>query len=141
MGRPKLRGRRILISKSDVVQIYREGGVECGRPKETRMAESTLFVCNACRKAVESWSDGNPYYIDEAGAKRYAYHPDHERLARCVGNDSPHLCPACGVEFKVDSRAPIDACPGCGASEIVDTASVDVVSAPKMNGGHGAMDP
>ena len=28
-----------------------------------------------CRQAIVAWGDGNPYYIDEAGAKKSAYHP------------------------------------------------------------------
>ncbi len=55
--------------------------------------------------AVEAWSDGNPYYIDGGGAKLYAYHPDHDSLAQCIGNDDPHLYLSCGREFMVDSRA------------------------------------
>src|SRR5579859_2457433 len=85
------------------------------------MAEALRFVCDGCRRSIEAWSDGNLYYLDEAGAKQYAYHPDHERLARCIGNDSPHLCLACGAEFMVDSRAPVGACPSCGSAEFADT--------------------
>ena len=85
------------------------------------MAEAVRYVCTGCRKAIVAWSDGNPYYIDEAGGKQYAYHPDHERLALCIGNDSPHLCLACGKKFMVDSRAPVTECPKCGAGEIADT--------------------
>jgi len=70
------------------------------------MAETLRFVCKTCGKAVESWSDGNPYYIDPIGKKQYAYHLDHERLALCAANDSPHLCWACGKKFMVDSRSP-----------------------------------
>ncbi len=44
------------------------------------MAEGTRFICRTCRYSVESWSDGNPYLLDERGQKQYAYHPDHERL-------------------------------------------------------------
>ena len=56
------------------------------------MAMAIRFVCGGCERTIEAWSDGNPYYIDEAGAKKYAYHPDHERLSKCIGNDDPHLC-------------------------------------------------
>jgi len=48
------------------------------------MAEAVRYVCGKCGHAIEAWSDGNPYYIDDAGTKQYAYHPDHERLARCI---------------------------------------------------------
>ena len=33
---------------------------------------------------IEAWSDGNPYYIDDAGDKQYAYHPDHEKRIRRI---------------------------------------------------------
>jgi hypothetical protein len=85
------------------------------------MAECRRFVCGRCARAVDAWSDGNPYYVDEGGQKRYAYHPDHENLARCVGNDVPHLCLACGATTKVDSRAPRDQCRRCRARQLVAT--------------------
>lgn len=82
------------------------------------MAQAKRFVCGSCRQTIEAWSDGNPYYFDELGRKQYAYHPDHQRLARCIGNDSPHLCLSCGEKFNVDSRSPIADCPKCGATDI-----------------------
>ena len=85
------------------------------------MAMCICWVCNSCSKEIHAWSDGNPYYIDENGEKQYAYHPDHDALDRCIGNDSPHLCLECGEEFMVDSRAPTEACPKCGAKEFADT--------------------
>jgi predicted RNA-binding Zn-ribbon protein involved in translation (DUF1610 family) len=83
------------------------------------MAEAVRFACPVCGEAVVAWSDGNPYYYGASGAKVYAYHPDHESLARCVGNDTPHLCLACGVETTVDSRAPRSACAACGEEHLV----------------------
>lgn len=53
------------------------------------MAETVRFTCSELGKTIEAWSDGNPYHIDENGQKQYAYHPDHENLARRIGNDSP----------------------------------------------------
>lgn len=94
------------------------------------MAEARRFSCGSCGHAVEAWSDGNPYYFDEAGAKRYAHHPDHERLARCIGIDTPHLCLNCGVEFMVDSQAAITVCPHCVASPIVSTLGLEGQSCP-----------
>jgi DNA-directed RNA polymerase subunit RPC12/RpoP len=105
------------------------------------MAQAQRFVCDNCGHAVEAWSDGNPYYIDEAGAKQYAYHPDHERLARCVGNDSPHHCLECAAEFNVDSRAPIAACPSCGADEIIDSYELNGCRCPYCKAGTFAADP
>ncbi len=85
------------------------------------MASGVRFNCNACNFSIESSDDGNPFYLDEHGKKRYAYHPDHEKLAKCIGNDKPHLCLACGEQFMVDSRSPIDRCQKCNSDLIVDT--------------------
>jgi DNA-directed RNA polymerase subunit RPC12/RpoP len=82
------------------------------------MAQCFRFVCQNCGKAIDAWSDGNPYYIDDSGQKQYAYHPQHERLASCVGNDLPHLCLACGEQFVDDSRAPMARCPKCESRDI-----------------------
>ncbi|MFO0848454.1 MAG: hypothetical protein U0871_07855 [Gemmataceae bacterium] len=105
------------------------------------MAQARRFVCDKCGHAVVAWSDGNPYYLDEAGAKQYAYHPHHERLARCIGNDSPHHCLGCGAGFKVDSRAPVGACPVCGASEIVASYHLGGCRCPHCKAGTFAADP
>lgn len=85
------------------------------------MAEGIVYRCTSCARSVEAWSDGNPYYLDEAGEKQYAYHPNHEDLARCIGNDDPHLCLSCGAEQMVDSRDPHTACRACGAEQLHDT--------------------
>jgi hypothetical protein len=34
------------------------------------MAEERQYVCNSCGHSIETWSDGNPYYIDKTGAKK-----------------------------------------------------------------------
>ena len=105
------------------------------------MAEERLFVCGGCGHDIGAWSDGNPYYIDEAGAKQYAYHPDHERLVRCIGNDSPHICLSCGHEFMLDSRAPVSECPKCGASELADTYQLGGQRCPYCKDGVFTVDP
>ena len=105
------------------------------------MAEAIRFVCEECGHAIEAWSDGNPYYVDKAGAKQYAYHPDHERLDRCIGNDTPHLCLACKHEFFVDSRVPITTCPKCGANEIAGTYQLNGQPCPYCKAGVFAADP
>lgn len=104
------------------------------------MAEALRFLCDGCGRSIVAWSDGNPYYIDEAGAKQYAYHPDHDRLARCIGNDSPHLCLACGAKFTVDSRAPAGVCPGCGSAEITDAFRLGGRRCPYCKAGTFAVD-
>ncbi len=105
------------------------------------MAEAVRYVCGACQKAIEAWSDGNPYYIDQGGDKQYAYHPNHERLAHCIGNDSPHICLACGVEFMVDSRAPTAECPKCGSRIIADSYKLGGQPCPFCKAGKFAADP
>ena len=105
------------------------------------MAEGIRYVCGACDHAIEAWSDGNPFYIDEEGQKQYAYHPDHEALARCVGNDVPHLCLTCGEAFKVDSRAPRAGCPACGAEDMVETYRLAGQRCPYCEEGIFAKDP
>ena len=99
------------------------------------MADAVRHVCGGCQKTIEAWSDGNPYYLDDAGTKQYAYHPDHVRLALCIGNDSPHLCLGCGNEFMVDSLAPNPTCPKCGADELADTYQLDGKQCPFCKSG------
>jgi predicted RNA-binding Zn-ribbon protein involved in translation (DUF1610 family) len=105
------------------------------------MAEGVRFVCRSCGNAMDSWSDGNPYYIDRLGCKQYAYHPNHERLSECIGNDSPQLCLACGAKFLVDSKAPTTRCPKCGAADIVDTYALEGKRCPACKAGVFCLDP
>jgi DNA-directed RNA polymerase subunit RPC12/RpoP len=104
------------------------------------MAEAVRYVCSSCGRAIEAWSDGNPYYIDKRGRKQYAYHPDHESLARCIGNDSPHLCLACGETFNVDSRSPTAECPRCKAGDIADAFQLHSRLCPYCKAGVFAQD-
>ncbi len=94
------------------------------------MAQSNLFICDHCSKSVEAWDEGNPYYFDDRGVKRYAYHPDHENRARCVGNDSSHLCLKCGEQFLIDSEAPLKRCPACAANSIADAFHLEGKACP-----------
>ncbi len=105
------------------------------------MAEGIRFVCKSCGAEIEAWDDGNPYYRDEAGRKKYAYHPDYEGLARCIGNDEPHLCLACGEQFMMDSEAPTDRCPGCGSTDIADTFRLEGRRCPSCKKGEFVVDP
>ena len=93
------------------------------------MAAGISFVCRGCDKTIEAWDDGNPYYMED-GQKRYAYHPNHDLLDLCIGNDSPHLCLSCGHQFMVDSNAPITVCPECKARKIVCTMKLDGKACP-----------
>lgn len=94
------------------------------------MAQCERFQCDKCSKIIESWSDGNPYFVDEHSVKQYAYHPDHEALSRCIGNDSPYICLSCANEFMVDSQKPTSRCPKCSSEEIVDTQDLDQKKCP-----------
>lgn len=105
------------------------------------MAEAVNYICSCCGRAIEAWSDGNPYYQDENGHKHYAYHPDHESLARCIGNDSPHLCLACGEAFNVDSQSPTTECPKCGSGDIAETFQLRGRPCPYCKAGVFAQDP
>ena len=105
------------------------------------MAECIRFVCDACGHAIESWSDGNPYYLDPDRGKVYAYHPHHDLLELCIGNDEPHLCLACGAEAMVDSREPTGVCSSCGAEALVDTFELDGRPCPACKSGRYAPDP
>lgn len=105
------------------------------------MAECRRHVCTHCTRAVEAWSDGNPYYLDAAGRKQYAYHPDHERLALCIGNDAPHLCLACGSQTKVDSRRPRTTCRRCTGAALVHTFDLAGRQCPYCHTGAFALDP
>ncbi len=105
------------------------------------MAKAKRYVCGGCGHKIEAWSDGNPYYIDETGRKKYAYHPNHEALSRCIGNDSPHLCLECGQEFMMDSRAVINSCPKCEGHELADTYELEGHGCPYCKAGVFIVDP
>ena len=105
------------------------------------MAEGVRFVCDKCGHVKEAWSDGNPYYLDPSGRKEYAYHPDHEGLAKCIGNDTPHLCLACGKEFNVDSRSPRTDCPHCQSDDIADSFQLNGRRCPQCKAGSFYQDP
>jgi DNA-directed RNA polymerase subunit RPC12/RpoP len=88
------------------------------------MAEGRRIVCSDCSRTIEAWDDGQPYYRDARGRKRYAYHPSPE-FERCTGNDSPTLCLDCGADFLVDSARLTDRCPTCRSERIVDHWQLD----------------
>ena len=104
------------------------------------MAMGLYYVCNGCSREIEAWDDGNPYYRDAKGKKRYAYHPDPER-ALCIGNDSPMLCLACGRKSMSDSAAPISQCPKCASANIVDLMKLDGRVCPYCKKGTFRVDP
>jgi predicted RNA-binding Zn-ribbon protein involved in translation (DUF1610 family) len=104
------------------------------------MAEGIRFECSVCGKTIQAWSDGNPYYINDAGRKKYAYHPD-SKLDLCIGNDSPQICLACGKEFKSDSNDPSKNCPKCGSTEFVNQYDLNGKRCPYCKDGVFAEDP
>jgi hypothetical protein len=67
------------------------------------MAQSFRFICNSCGETIESWDEGDPYYLDERGRKQYAYHPDSKR-DQCIGIDSPYLCRDVFGRFPIPRR-------------------------------------
>jgi DNA-directed RNA polymerase subunit RPC12/RpoP len=105
------------------------------------MAECLRFVCGNCGESIDSWDEGNPYYLDKRGRKHYAYHPDDKRLARCIGNDSPRLCLNCGAQFVNDSRSPTNLCPKCGSADVSSTFRLDGKRCPVCKNGVFCVDP
>ena len=103
------------------------------------MAQGKRLVCGKCGNKIETWDDGNPYFIDSNGQKQYAHHPSRER-ERCIGNESPHLCLNCGREFMVDSRSPATRCENCESTNFVDTWDLEGHSCPKCKQGKFEVD-
>ena len=104
------------------------------------MAECFRFVCSGCGASIEAWSDGNPFYIDKGGNKKYAYHPNHEELEKCIAIDEPHPCLNCGGEVKIDSRLKAKNCPECGSTSVVDTFCLESVKCPRCGDGQFVRD-
>jgi hypothetical protein len=100
------------------------------------MAECIRFVCSGCGQSIKAWSDGNPFYIDDTGEKKYAYHPNHEELEKCIANDVPHLCLKCGTVSKIDSRLDLQVCPNCHSESVRDLFNLEGVKCPKCKDGH-----
>lgn len=105
------------------------------------MAAGIRLACTSCQFAIVAWDDGNPFYLDERGRKRYAHHPNHEALARCIGNDVPHLCLECGAQARVDSRRPRDRCRRCRTGRLVATWELAGHTCPRCHEGRFAQDP
>ncbi len=105
------------------------------------MAVGIRYVCAHCGKACDAWSDGNPYYLEARGRNQYVYHPDPKRLDGCIGNDSPHLCLACGEAFMIDSRSPTPRCPTCDSLTLAATFRLGGKTCPFCKAGVFAADP
>jgi len=104
------------------------------------MAEGIRLVCENCDNAIEAWDDGNPYYLDRGGKKRYAYHPEPKR-ALCSGIDSPHLCLDCGEQPPIDSNAPDRHCVKCKSTNVMQTFKLAGHRCPSCKQGVFARDP
>jgi DNA-directed RNA polymerase subunit RPC12/RpoP len=104
------------------------------------MAQCSRYNCSGCGRQIDVWSDGNPYYIDDTGCKEYAYHPDHKGLAKCIGNDVPHLCLTCGKEVVIDSRSSVQKCPDCDSEKVVSTYYLDGRECPTCRNGRFVQD-
>jgi DNA-directed RNA polymerase subunit RPC12/RpoP len=99
------------------------------------MATGIPYRCDHCDFGVMAWSDGNPYYFDEQGLKRYAYHPDHANLARCVGNDRDYLCLDCGAKFREDYEVAEPKCSQCMSRHVAAFGQLDGKSCPHCKSG------
>ncbi len=97
------------------------------------MASAQLFVCSACSFSIQDWDEGNPFYIDSDGIKRYAYHPSRERDL-CTGNDPSCVCLDCGAEFKAPSTGS-HTCPSCQSVTTTDTHDLEGKTCPKCKDG------
>jgi hypothetical protein len=105
------------------------------------MAKCVRFVCDHCGDAIESWDEGNPYYIDARGEKQYGYHPEPEREL-CIGVDSPHLCLNCGKQFYSGLERSDDKFPSVRiAPKIVATFHLDGNTCPGCKIGVFRIDP
>jgi hypothetical protein len=102
--------------------------------EDDQMAGCMKFVCNNCAHSIEAWDEGNPYYFDKAGQKKYAYHPNRN-FSRCIGNDTPNICLACGEVFNIDSCNPVTECHKCASTNIADTCRLDGVPCPYCHEG------
>jgi nitrous oxidase accessory protein NosD len=105
------------------------------------MASGETYRCNQCRFDVMVWSDGNPFYRDEKGAKHYAYHPNHDLLDRCIGNDPSRLCRSCLETFIHDSDRPAPTCAKCGSADTLDLHEIAGTTCPKCQKGKMTHDP
>ncbi|MEM7681450.1 MAG: hypothetical protein AAF288_05805 [Planctomycetota bacterium] len=111
------------------------------------MAMGVRWVCSHCRRTVDAWDDGNPYFLDQNGRKQHFYHPTRlEDLPgvgpdTVFGNDSDALCLDCGHDFCIDSEKPIDACPKCGESDLADTWELNGKRCPWCKRGRFVEDP
>ena len=104
------------------------------------MAAGMRFVCTHCAHAISAWDEGNPYYRDARGRKRYAFHPDPAR-ERCTGLETPVLCLACGAERTSDSADPLTRCPACAADALCDTWALHGRTCPHCREGTFEIDP
>lgn len=104
------------------------------------MAEGRTFVCTNCSHSLQAWDEGDPYYVDKRGKRRYVYHPSPER-DRATGVEWPALCLGCGLEITQDSAAAVEQCARCASQEIVDVWAVDGRVCPYCRAGTFAVEP
>ena len=104
------------------------------------MAEAKRYICSDCDKSILAWDDGNPYYIDAKGKKKYAHHPDPMR-DKCTGNDSDVICLGCGEIFILDDRASAKACPKCKSADIAELFELEGRQCPYCKKGKFAVVP
>ena len=104
------------------------------------MAACRRLVCGQCGFSVEAWDEGWPYLNGPTGEKEYYFHPDPRR-DECTGNDFPHLCLACGADFRVDSNSSADRCPQCGSADTCNSFELAGQTCPACHKGTFGIDP
>lgn len=96
------------------------------------MAEGRKLICSHCGYALEAWSDGNPFFLSDAGEPQFFYHPNESQLeeyiqqsegryltgearqdfmVKRVGNMNDLLCLDCGNTFRLDADRQPTVCP------------------------------
>lgn len=106
------------------------------------MAQGLRFVCSHCDHAIVARDEGNPFYLDERGRKRYVYHPDSRRYQLPIdGNDGDYLCLDCGHAFRREQESPKKKCTKCPSLLIVETWYLKGKPCPYCKRGRFGIDP
>ena len=123
------------------------------------MALGMRYVCSGCGFAIDTWDDGNPYFLSDKGRRQYFYHPSgHEQLqeyirqsegryltgdaldaflAKRTGNMSDMLCLDCGRKFRRDLEKQKAVCPSreCRSRNISHTWELQDKQCPQCKKG------
>jgi hypothetical protein len=125
----------------DVRDLQQEGNFTGSRVGSTNMAACIRLQCTHCKTHIDVWDEGNPYYFDENGRKRYAYHPSPKRNI-CVGADPSLVCLNCSNQFIGDSLdAAQSKCSKCGSPHVAEPRELKGRSCPYCKVGVFNVDP